>query len=86
MTQRQFSLLDKTQQRTYLLTEGTFLAERQTALYDLMLYDLHGFYVEAAFYKRSNKVAYFKILRNWNAVEPYLSQIDLNGLMQELPF
>ena len=86
MTQQQFTAMDKAQQRIYLLTEGTFLAERRTAMYDLMLYDLHGFYVEAAFYQRTNKVAYFKVLDNTGSLAPYLASIDLDGLLQELPF
>ncbi len=78
--------MDRAQQRIYLLTEGTFLAERNTAAFDLMLYDLNGFYVEAAFYKKTNRVAYFKVLHHTDAVVPYLAAIDLDGLLQELPF
>lgn len=86
MTQHQFSALSKSQQRIYLLTEGTFLAERHTALYDLMLYDLHGVYVEAAFIKNSNRVAYFKVLEKTDSLTPYLADVDVEGLLQELPF
>ena len=78
--------LNKEQQRNYLLTEGTFLAERQTVVYDLMLYDVQGFYVEAAFFKKTNKVAYFKVLEGTDVLLPYLADIDLDGLFQELPF
>lgn len=86
MTPKKFASLDRAQQRIYLLTEGTFLAERSTAAFDLMLYDLQGMYVEAAFYKKTNRVAYFKVLHHSEAVTPYLANIDLDGLLQELPF
>ncbi|RPD44244.1 MULTISPECIES: hypothetical protein [Chitinophagaceae] len=86
MTQKKFASMDRAQQRVYLLTEGTFLAERSTAAFDLMLYDLNGFYVEAAFYKQTNRVAYFKVLHNSDALEHYLADINLDGLLQELPF
>lgn len=84
MSLKQFSRMDKAQQRIYLLTQGTFLAERRTGMYDLMLYELEGFYVEVAFYTRTNKVAFFKTFTNTDSLAPYLSNIDLDGLMQQL--
>lgn len=84
MSQEQFSCLDKAAQRIYLLTQGTFLAERQTGIYDLMLYELDGFYVEAAFLKRTNRLAFFKTFADVDATAPYLEQINLDDLLQEL--
>jgi hypothetical protein len=84
MSLQQFSKLDKAQQRIYLLTQGTFLAERHTGMYDLMLYELDSFYVEAAFYKRTNKVAFFKTFDNTESLNPYLETINLDSLLQEL--
>lgn len=84
MSLQQFSNLDKAQQGIYLLTQGTFLAERCTGMYDLMLYELDGFYVEAAFYTRTNKVAFFKTFDDTESLAPYLEVINLDVLLQEL--
>lgn len=86
MTSKQFTQLTKPQQRIYLLTQGTFLAERQNSQFDLMLYELHGFYTEVAFVKHTNKVAYFKTFTGTKELEPYLAQISLDGLLQEVLF
>lgn len=86
MTSKEFVQLSKTQQRIYLLTQGTFLADRQNEQYDMMLYELHGFYAEVAFVKHTNRVAYFKTFEGTKDLEPYLAQIDLEDLLQEALF
>lgn len=83
MTSKEFVQLAKPQQRIYLLTQGNFLAERQNRQYDLMLYELHGFYAEVAFVKRTNKVAYFKTFEDTKGLDPYLAQISIDDLLQE---
>lgn len=83
MTQEQFNQLSKADQRNLLLTEGTFLEERQTRNHDVMLYEMDGFYAEAYFVKNTNKAVFFKSFADTALLEPYLNQIDIADLVQQ---
>ncbi len=84
MTLHQFNKMDKKAQRTCLLMEGNFLDERQTLRHDVMLYELDGFYTEAYFLKNTNKLAFLKTFTDTSLLDPYLEQINLQELLQQI--
>ena len=61
-----------------------FLEEREDGPFRIMLYQLEGFYVEVYFFKRYNKVAFFKAFSNTADLQPYLQQIDVAELLNEV--
>lgn len=84
MTLEQFDTLSKSEQQEQLLNHGIFLAERQDGPFRVMLYQLDSFYVEVYFFSRYNKVAFFLGFDTTEALQPYLEEIDINGLLEVL--
>lgn len=84
MTIQQFEALCKEAQQTALLNNGIFLAERTDGPFRIMLYGLDGFYVEVFFFNLYNKVAFFQTVDDTDALEPYLQEMNLTALMQEV--
>ena len=78
-----FNTLPKKAQQELLLAEGTFLAERADGPFRIMLYQLDNFYVEVHFFNLYNKVAFFSAFDTMDALEPYLENIDVSGMLQE---
>lgn len=78
-----FNTLPKKAQQELLLAQGTFLAERADGPFRIMLYQLDNFYVEVHFFNLYNKVAFFSAFNTTDALEPYLENIDVAGMLQE---
>lgn len=83
MTREAFNQLPKAEQRYQLLTQGTFLDERQTSRHDVMLYELHQFYAEAYFVQNTNKLSFFRSFTGTEGLEPYLQQMDITDMVQQ---
>ncbi len=81
---QQFDTLSKEDQQNELLKNGIFLAERQDGPFRIMLYQLNGFYVEVYFFNLYNKVAFFQTFEDTEALQPYLEQINVKTLLQEV--
>jgi hypothetical protein len=86
MTFQAFNLLNQEQQQILLLKNGSFLDERTLGPYHIMLYQLSAFYVEVYFITSSGKSAFFRSFQSTEGLHPYLENIDLKGLYQELQF
>lgn len=81
---QQFDTLSKENQQEVLLNKGVFLAERQDGPFRIMLYGLNGFYVEVYFFNLYNKVAFFQSFEDTEALQPYLEQVDISAVLQEV--
>lgn len=84
MTHQSFNNLYKDEQQDIVLRYGAFLAERREGNFRIMLYQLDNFYVEAYFYKKNKKVAWFRSFDANKNLQPYLKAIDISSLVQEV--
>lgn len=83
MTLPHFTSLSKQQKQDIVLGSGLFVAERTDGPFRIMLYQLNDFYVEVYFFKLYNKAALLRGFDDIHYLEPYLSTIDISGLLQE---
>ena len=81
MTLNQFQLLSEEDQATTTWANGSFLAIGDMEHIKVLLYQIHGFYVEAFYNCESNKVEYFKSFSSTDDLEPYLQAIDLSDII-----
>lgn len=86
MTFQSFNLLNQAQQQKLLLKHGSFLDERNTGNYHIMLYQMEAFYVEVYFITSTGKSTFFRSFQSTEGLQPYLDKMDLKGLFQELHF
>lgn len=86
MTFQSFNLLNQDQQQKLILKRGSFLDERTLGPYHIMLYQLSSFYVEVYFVTSSGKSAFFRSFQTTEGLQPYLDNIDIQGLFQETRF
>jgi len=84
MTLSQFSSSSKNQKQHIVLSTGLFVTERTDGPFRIMLYQVEHFYVEVYFFNLYNKAALLKGFDDVQYLEPYLSTIDLSGLLQEV--
>lgn len=56
MTYTEFQQLQKKEQSKLVLCKGKQLSKRETASYDIVLYELFNFCVELRFHKPSNSI------------------------------
>lgn len=59
------------------------LAIRQEGVYNISLYQIDSFYVEAWYHTTTNELIRFRPCRTTHLLEPYLSQINIPGLINE---
>lgn len=65
------------QQKTELVLQGTFLADRLTDRYYIKLYNLHQFYVEVFFDDHTHLIVHFRAFENTMFVLPYVSDLKI---------
>jgi hypothetical protein len=84
MTLQEFNSLNQAKQQSEILNSGVFLMERTEPSIKIWLYHLHGFYVEVFYINYLHKVCGFKGFDTTEELEPYLQQIKISGLMEEV--
>jgi len=84
MTRKHFSSLSKRDKKIVLLKTASFLAERKMGMFRVMLYQSENFYTEVFFFKWSRKIAGFRSFHSTSHLKPYLRQIDVSSLMEEV--
>ena len=82
MTTYDFNGLDVWAQADSLYKHGVFLSDRQSDLYLILLYQIHGFYVEVYFHKGKSKIVRFRSFSNSDRLLPYLEKIDIGALLK----
>jgi hypothetical protein len=80
MKVKDFNLLDEVKQAEVLLQHGVLLTERVYKEFQIVLYQVHHFYVEVYFHKTYEMIQGFRGFENMNHLDPYLSNISLNDL------
>jgi hypothetical protein len=86
MTVPQFKLLTSRQKKITVLRTGSFLCERNAGLLRKMLYQVDGFYVEIYFLRFGREAIWYRCFDGTNALQPYLRQIDISGLIGTLSY
>jgi len=84
MTLIYFKHLTKNQKKTTVLRHGSFLCEKSYGLFRTMLYQVDGFYVEVYFTRFSKEVLWFRSFDSTKNLQPYLQQIDISSLFQDV--
>jgi len=64
-------------QKTELILEGTFLADRLTDMYYVRLYNLHQFYVEVFFDDHTHIIVHFRAFDSTKFVMPYIGNLRI---------
>jgi hypothetical protein len=75
-----FNLLDEVKQAEVLLQHGVLLTERVYKEFQIVLYQVHHFYVEVYFHKTYEMIQGFRGFENMSHLDPFLSNINLNDL------
>lgn len=81
MTLQQFNGLDKTMQARTLWSRGVHIGTRDDEVYQYMLYQVDAFYVEVWYHIELEVVHRFCTFIETERLEPYLEQIDIDGLL-----
>ncbi len=84
MTLELFGSLTKQRKKETLLRSASFLAERKWAMFKVMLYQVDNFYTEVFFFKGSPKAILYRSFFSTKPLQPYLNQIDLSDIVEEM--
>lgn len=69
-------------ERVFLLdTYGAYVAKREYYIYNITLYTLFGYFVEAWRFRESSEIARVVIQENQKSLELYLQDIDIEELI-----
>ena len=83
MNIEQFKRLNKRKQLQLLRSEGIFLLRRSSILYDFLLYQLEGFYIEVMYNVEEKQVLHVEAFSNLKLLAPYLHKIDISALQTD---
>jgi hypothetical protein len=84
MTVHYFKSLTRKQKKIIVLRTGIFLCEKNYGFFRTMLYQVDGFYVEIFFTKFSKDAIWFRSFDSTKNLQPYLQQIDISSLFQDV--
>lgn len=82
MTLYQFIALKENEQAEILWSKGVFSGDRQDDEHNILLYQLHGFYVEVFFHRNQNEIKQLRPFSSTEQLLPYLVQIEIGTLMK----
>ncbi len=80
MTLFEFKSLDISKQADALLKRGVYLINRLESGYEVMLYEIEGFYTEVWINKENHKAERIGSFLGTEPLQPYLKNIDITGL------
>ena len=80
MTEDQFNRLSEDEQSDVIAKKAVLISLRRTEEHRILLYQIEGFYAEV-FYHPTNNAIKIKSFSSTEGLQPYLSQISLNGLV-----
>lgn len=80
MTRYHFNVLDENEKANTIWKKGVLLGERKDAFHKIMLYQVDAFYVEVYHHTHFNVITKIQSFSSTNKLQPYLSEMDLNGL------
>lgn len=79
MTLDQFLTLERDLQAK-TVWQGAFISDRREEEYWVLLYQVHGFYVEVFYKQQENLIEKMMAFSAIDHLEPYLSDIDISSL------
>ena len=80
MLLRHHTLLCQHKRFRYLLEKGVYLADRNTAAEEVLLFQLPQSYVEVAFAREADTIIWIKCFTNTDELEPYLKTINITAV------
>lgn len=81
MNQYSYIKLDHTERVFLLNSYGSYVAQREYYIYNITLYTMFGFFVEAWRFNESKEIAKIEVQENDKALELYLKDIDIGALL-----
>ena len=79
MTLFEFEQMDEWEQME-AIWGGVFVTNRVDNENEILLYQVDSFYVEVYYNKEYNKIRRLRSFSSVDELDPYLNQIDLNGM------
>lgn len=80
MTLKQFRSCSAYVQQQMVKHQAVFLLERRSLDWNILLFQLEGFYVEVFYERKAQKVDKLKSFDDVEQLEPYLRKIDVPAL------
>jgi len=80
MTFYQFKALSQYKQYEYIKSKGVIIANRITAAYKFLLYQIDSFYVELKYNLFETKIEFIRCFSDTKNLDPYLGDISLPEL------
>ena len=77
MTLKQFRSCSNYVQQQMIKHQSVFLLERRSLDWNILLFQLDGFYVEVYYERKTQKVEKLKSFDDIEQLEPYLCKIDV---------
>lgn len=81
MNVAEFKVLHRGDQEKLLVTAAAHIADRYEPDYHVVLFQLDGFYIEAFYNNRLNKLITVCAFTSMDRLMPYLQRIDLRSLL-----
>ena len=82
MTLSEFLKRDAFEQSFCVALIGTFIDNYFDGTFDINLYQINDFYVEAYVHTDRQEMYGFKAFQSVELLEPYLNKIDISGIME----
>ena len=79
----EFIALQQELQFETLHKHGVYVGKRKEGKQQVLLFQLHGFYVEVYYEKYRKNIDYIVTTANTDILQPYLQQINIGELDQE---
>jgi hypothetical protein len=81
MLLRHHTLLSQHKRFRYLLAQGVYIADRNTATEEVLLFQLRDTYVEVAFSQKTDTINWTKCFTDTDELEPYLEGISIGAVL-----
>ena len=81
MNLQQFRSASREVQEKLVKREGVFLMERKSLGVSVLLFQLHGFYVEVFYNTTTNTVSFIKSFEDMDGIEAYLCMVDISEVV-----
>ena len=84
MTLYEYKLLDVTEQALMLWEKGVHIGERFNGEYNILLYQIDGFYLEVFYHPERNTIVRLRSFKSTGQLRPYLDKIDIDNFIQSI--
>jgi hypothetical protein len=80
MTAQEFNRLEYSDKVEVLWSGGVHLASRESIFFDILLYQVHGFYIEVVYNRVDRKIVKMRTFSSTKLLEPYLAEVDISAV------